>query len=133
MMVRLGFTASIDTKKLCELRILRRDPDAEARVTREWGSPDRSGKGQPQFEVFAEGDISARLTAVHTVRAASSWALDSTPVEGRKHFAVGIKPQDEICMDSGCWSAEDREHNNDAVADHSHVWPNARPVVAWVL
>jgi hypothetical protein len=73
------------------------------------------------------------LTAVHTVGAALSWALDSTPVEGGKYFAVGIKPQAEIRMDTGCWSAEDREHNNDAVADHSHVWPNARPVVAWVL
>jgi hypothetical protein len=35
MMAGLGFTASIDTKKLCGLRILRRDPDAEARVTRD--------------------------------------------------------------------------------------------------
>jgi hypothetical protein len=58
-----------------------------------------------------------------------SWVLDLTAVEGRKHFAVGINPQNEMNMGIGYPSAEHRRHKDDAVADHSHVRPHAGPVV----
>jgi hypothetical protein len=61
------------------------------------------------------------------------WALDSTPVEGSKHFAVGIKPQNEMHGCIGYPSAEHWHHKDDAVADHSHVRPHAGPVVDRVL
>ena len=59
--------------------------------------------------------------------------LDSTAVEGRKHFALGIKPQNEMHPCIGAWSAEHRHHKDDAVADHSLVRPHAGPVVERVL
>jgi hypothetical protein len=58
-----------------------------------------------------------------------SWALDLTAVEGRKQLAVGINPQNEMDMCIGYPGAEHRRHKDDAVADHSHVWPDAGPVV----
>jgi hypothetical protein len=50
-------------------------------------------------------------------------------VEGRKHFAGGINPQNEMNICIGDPSAEHRHHKNDAVADHSLVRPYAAPVV----
>ena len=54
-------------------------------------------------------------------------------VEGRKHFALGIEPQNEIHVCIGAQSAEHRQHEDDTVANHSHVRPHAGPVVERVV
>jgi hypothetical protein len=69
---------------------------------------------------------SARLARVSSARRGQRFtrparlfcALDSTAVEGCKHFAVGIKPQNEIPTCVGFPSAEHRHHKDNAGADH---------------